>query len=101
MAEDWPGVKRPGSWPTGARVILTEMRPLTMTPAHNSGNLAELVCSLWGGKPPTRPGGLLKAELRALNSLIMECADAARVPAGGGLAVERNRLPSWSPKKYP
>lgn len=77
----------------GCRVILTEMRPLTMTPAHNSGNLAELVCSnSLGAENPDSPGGLLKAELRALNSLIMECADAARVPAGGALAVDRNKF---------
>ena len=77
----------------GCRVILTEMRPLTMTPAHNSGDLAELVCSnSLGAENPDSPGGLLKAELRALNSLIMECADAARVPAGGALAVDRNKF---------
>jgi methylenetetrahydrofolate--tRNA-(uracil-5-)-methyltransferase len=61
-----------------------------MTPAHSTGHLAELVCSnSLGASNLDSAGGLLKAELRQLNSLIMECADAARVPAGGALAVDR------------
>ncbi|HOC05841.1 MAG: methylenetetrahydrofolate--tRNA-(uracil(54)-C(5))-methyltransferase (FADH(2)-oxidizing) TrmFO [Bacillota bacterium] len=74
----------------GCQVTLYEMRPQTMTPAHSTGHLAELVCSnSLGASNLDSAGGLLKAELRQLNSLIMECADAARVPAGGALAVDR------------
>ena len=77
----------------GYKVDLFEMRPLKMTPAHTSGSLAELVCSnSLGASSPHSAGGLLKAELRLLNSLIMSCADAAQVPAGGALAVDRNRF---------
>lgn len=75
----------------GCQVTLFEMRPHTLTPAHSSGNLAELVCSnSLGALNPDSAGGLLKAELRQLNSLIMACADAAQVPAGGALAVDRD-----------
>jgi methylenetetrahydrofolate--tRNA-(uracil-5-)-methyltransferase len=66
------------------------MRPHKMTPAHVSGRLAELVCSnSLGSDLPNRAAGLLKAELRHLGSLVLSCADATRVPAGGALAVGR------------
>ncbi len=66
------------------------MRPHTSTPAHTGGNLAELVCSnSLGSDLPDRAPGLLKAELRRLGSLLIEVADARRVPAGGALAVDR------------
>lgn len=74
----------------GVRVNLYEMRPLETTGAHQSDLLAELVCSNSLGADALRnANGLLKEELRQLNSLIINCADEMRVPAGGALAVDR------------
>ncbi|WP_293177401.1 FAD-dependent oxidoreductase, partial [Oceanithermus sp.] len=74
----------------GVRVTLYEMRPRRMTPAHATDRLAELVCSnSLGGEAETNAKGLLQAELRAAGSLVMAAADAARLPAGGALAVDR------------
>jgi methylenetetrahydrofolate--tRNA-(uracil-5-)-methyltransferase len=74
----------------GVDVMLYEMRPHKTTPAHVSGRLAELVCSnSLGSDLPDRAAGLLKTELRHLNSLVLACADRVRVPAGGALAVDR------------
>jgi methylenetetrahydrofolate--tRNA-(uracil-5-)-methyltransferase len=74
----------------GVGVILYEMRPQTKTPAHNTGDLAELVCSnSLGSNLPDRALGLLKEELRRLGSLLIACADETAVPAGGALAVGR------------
>lgn len=74
----------------GIETILYEMRPKKMTPAHQTNNLAELVCSnSLGSNLPDRASGLLKNELREMNSLLLRCADAAAVPAGGALAVDR------------
>ncbi len=74
----------------GARVLLYEMRPQRMTPAHQTGHLAELVCSnSLGSALPDRALGLLKEELRRLGSLIIACADRTAVPAGDALAVDR------------
>ncbi len=74
----------------GVDVLLYEMRPHQTTPAHVSGRLAELVCSnSLGSDLPDRAAGLLKNELRYLRSLVLACADQARVPAGGALAVDR------------
>jgi len=74
----------------GARVLLYEMRPVRMTPAHHTGACAELVCSnSLRADSLENAVGLLKAELRRLGSLIMAAADAHRVPAGGALAVDR------------
>ncbi len=74
----------------GARVKVYEMRPRKMTPAHTGGDLAELVCSnSLGSDAPSRASGLLKEELRRLGSLLIEVADAHRVPAGSALAVDR------------
>ncbi len=74
----------------GLAVVLHEMRPRRMTPAHTSDRLAELVCSnSLGGETRTNAKGLLQAELRAAGSLVMAAADAARLPAGGALAVDR------------
>lgn len=74
----------------GVPVILYEMRPVKMTPAHQSDKFAELICSnSLGSDLPDRAPGLLKEELRRLGSLILACADATRVPAGGALAVGR------------
>ncbi|MCX6127573.1 MAG: methylenetetrahydrofolate--tRNA-(uracil(54)-C(5))-methyltransferase (FADH(2)-oxidizing) TrmFO [Proteobacteria bacterium] len=74
----------------GLRVRLYEMRPKKMTPAHHTGQLAELVCSnsLKSMSPDSAPG-LLKAEMEALDSLIVRSAKQAAVPAGQALAVER------------
>ena len=74
----------------GVRVRLCEMRPGTRTPAHQTDRLAELVCSnSFKSVDLTNAHGLLKAELRALGSLLLPCADLARVPAGTALAVDR------------
>jgi methylenetetrahydrofolate--tRNA-(uracil-5-)-methyltransferase len=74
----------------GVDVTLYEMRPHKTTPAHVSDRLAELVCSnSLGSDLPDRAAGVLKAELRLLGSLVLACADATRVPAGGALAVDR------------
>src|SRR3954467_15996758 len=77
----------------GVNVHLYEMRPRRNTPAHVTGNLAELVCSnSLGSNLPDRAPGLLKNELRRLDSLLMRCAERAAVPAGGALAVDRDRF---------
>lgn len=74
----------------GVRVVLYEMRPQKMTPAHRTGLLAELVCSnSLGSDLPDRALGLLKAELRLLRSVVIACADRTAVPAGIALAVDR------------
>ncbi len=74
----------------GLAVDLCEMRPARTTPAHASDLLAELVCSnSLGSKLVDRAPGLLKEELRHLGSLVVQCADATAVPAGGALAVDR------------
>jgi methylenetetrahydrofolate--tRNA-(uracil-5-)-methyltransferase len=74
----------------GVRVTLFEMRPGTRTPAHQTDCLAELVCSnSFKSVDLTNAHGLLKAELRALGSILLPCADLARVPAGTALAVDR------------
>jgi len=66
----------------GIPVRLYEMRPAKMTPAHQSGDFAELVCSnSLRGASLENAVGLLKEELRRLGSLVMEAADATRVPA--------------------
>ena len=74
----------------GIQVILYEMKPHKKSPAHHADTFAELVCSnsLRGDKLENAVG-LLKEELRRMGSLIMECADATRVEAGGCLAVDR------------
>ncbi len=74
----------------GISVELVEMKPHKMTPAHHSENFAELVCSnSLRGDRLENAVGLLKEELRRLGSLILSCADATRVEAGGCLAVDR------------
>lgn len=74
----------------GADVLLYEMRPGRMTPAHQTGGMAELVCSnSLGSDLPDRALGVLKNELRRLGSLIIRMADEHAVPAGGALAVDR------------
>ncbi len=74
----------------GHEVILYEMRPLKMTPAHKTGQLAELVCSnSFRAANVENAVGLLKEEMRRLDSLIVRAADSTAVPAGGALAVDR------------
>ncbi len=74
----------------GARVTLYEMRPKEGTKAHKTGHLAELVCSnSLGSAEPTSAPGILKEEMRRVNSLIIRAAEQARVPAGSALAVDR------------
>ena len=71
-------------------VLLYEMKPKKMTPAHHSPDFAELVCSnSLRGDRLENAVGLLKEELRRLDSLILSCAEATRVEAGGCLAVDR------------
>ncbi|HLB45673.1 MAG TPA: FAD-dependent oxidoreductase, partial [Anaerolineales bacterium] len=77
----------------GVQVRLHEMRPHKATGAHVTDRLAELVCSnSLGSNLPDRAPGLLKAELRRLGSLILQCAEESAVPAGGALAVDRERF---------
>jgi len=74
----------------GIQVVLYEMKPKKMTPAHHSPDFAELVCSnSFRGDRLENAVGLLKEELRRCGSIIMECALATRVEAGGCLAVDR------------
>ena len=74
----------------GIPVRLVEMKPQKMTPAHHSPDFAELVCSnSLRGDRLENAVGLLKEELRRMGSLILRCADATRVEAGGCLAVDR------------
>ncbi len=76
----------------GVHVVLHEMRPIKTTEAHRTDSLAELVCSnsFRSDDAANNAVGLLHAELRKLNSLIMRSADANQVPAGGALAVDRD-----------
>ena len=74
----------------GFGVTLYEMRPRVTTPAHKTDRLAELVCSnSFKSTDLTNAHGLLKAELRTLGSILLPCADSARVPGGTALAVDR------------
>lgn len=74
----------------GISVNLIEMKPAVKSPAHHSDLMAELVCSnSFRGDRLTNAVGLLKAEMRKMNSLILSCADRSAVPAGGALAVDR------------
>lgn len=74
----------------GIQVTLYEMRPIHVTGAHLSGNLAELVCSnSLGSNLEDRASGVLKNELRRMGSMLLEQAEATRLPAGAALAVDR------------
>jgi methylenetetrahydrofolate--tRNA-(uracil-5-)-methyltransferase len=74
----------------GCSVQLWEMRPVKQTPAHHTDSFAELVCSnSMGNRSLETASGLLKEELRRLGSVILGCADAHPVPAGGALGVAR------------
>ena len=75
---------------TGAQVTLYEMRPVVPTPVHQTDRFAELVCSnSLKSNSLTNAAGLLKEEMRRLDSLIVRCADKSQVPAGEALAVDR------------
>jgi len=77
----------------GHRVTLHEMRPHRMTAAHQTSNLAELVCSnSFRSSAPTNAVGLLKQEMSLLDSLVVRCGELARVPAGDAFAVDRERF---------
>jgi len=77
----------------GVPVRLHEMRPVKMTPAHNTGNCAELVCSnTFRADHLENAVGLLHEEMRRMDSLIMDCGDKARIPAGTALAVDREQF---------
>ena len=77
----------------GVPVTLYEMRPTRLTPVHQTDHLAELVCSnSFRGAQLENAVGLLKEEMRRLGSLVIRVADATQVPAGGALAVDRERF---------
>ncbi|MBR4932740.1 MAG: FAD-dependent oxidoreductase, partial [Alphaproteobacteria bacterium] len=78
----------------GIAVHMIEMRPQKTTPAHTTDLFGELVCSnsLRSDDSEINAVGLLHAEMRACDSLIMRCADETQVPAGGALAVNRTEF---------
>ncbi|MBR2774856.1 MAG: methylenetetrahydrofolate--tRNA-(uracil(54)-C(5))-methyltransferase (FADH(2)-oxidizing) TrmFO [Selenomonadaceae bacterium] len=77
----------------GVEVVLHEMRPTKKTPAHKTGSFAELVCSnSLRAAGLANAVGVLKEEMRRLGSVIMTAADAAKIPAGGALAVDREEF---------
>ncbi len=77
----------------GIKVNLYDMKPAKFSPAHKSSNLCELVCSnSFKADRIDSAAGLLKEELRLLNSLVIKCADKCRIPAGGALAVDREKF---------
>lgn len=83
----WQAAKR------GIHVKLYDMKPSKFSPAHKSENFAELVCSnSFRAANVENAVGLLKQEMREADSLIMQCADECRVPAGGALAVDRDKF---------
>lgn len=74
----------------GYQVRLCEMRPGHSTPAHQTGSAAEMVCSnSFKSDDPNSATGILKAELKRMDSLVLACAEQTRVPAGNSLAVDR------------
>ena len=84
----------------GVRVKLYEMKPIKFSPAHENENLAEIVCSnSFKSNLITNACGLLKEELRRLDSLLISCADATCVPAGQALAVDREEFAKLVTKK--
>ncbi len=90
----WQAAKR------GIKVELYEMKPRRFTPAHHAEGFAELVCSnSLRSDSLTNAVGLLKEEMRMLGSLVMEAADATRVPAGSALAVDRDKFSAYITEK--
>lgn len=83
----------------GIHVDLYEMRPQKMTPAHHTSGFAELVCTnSLRANQVTNAAGLIKEEMRHLNSLIIQAADATALPAGGALAVDRENFSAYVTK---
>ncbi len=79
----------------GIKVKLYEMKPIKFSPAHSNKDLAEIVCSnSFKSNSITNACGLLKEELRRLDSLLIRCADMTKVPAGQALAVDREKFSS-------
>ena len=85
----------------GIQTTLIEMKPKKFTPAHESENFAELVCSnsLKSNDFYANACGLLKEEMRLLGSLVIEAADATKVPAGAALAVDRDQFSAYITEK--
>lgn len=84
----------------GIHVTLFEMRPKVTTGAHQTDQLAELICSnSLGSNQHDRAAGLLKDELRLLGSLVLDCADFTALPAGGALAVDRDQFSTMITEK--
>ena len=84
----------------GIKVRLYEMKPIKFSPAHSNENLAEIVCSnSLKSNLLTNACGLLKEELRRLDSLLVKCADETAVPAGQALAVDRDEFSKLVTKK--
>ncbi len=84
----------------GIKVNLFEMKPVKKSPAHHSENFAEVVCSnSLGSNSEGSASGLIKKELKLLNSLVMEAAEATKVPAGGALAVDRDLFSKYITEK--
>lgn len=84
----------------GIKVKLYEMKPTKFSEAHSNKNLAEIVCSnSFKSNLHTNACGLLKEELRLLDSLLIKCADETAVPAGQALAVDRERFSSLVTKR--
>lgn len=84
----------------GEMVNLFEMKPSKFTPVHKNKNFAELVCSnSLKAERVSSAAGLLKAEMRILDSLLVQCADCCKVPAGGALAVDREKFSDLVTKK--
>ena len=84
----------------GIKVKLYEMKPTKFSPAHSNSNLAEIVCSnSFKSNLLTNASGLLKEELRRLDSLLIKTADETKVPAGQALAVDREEFSKKITKK--
>ena len=84
----------------GIECELYEMKPVRFSPAHSSENLCELVCSnSFKAARLSSAAGMMKAEMRLLSSLCVECAKATAVPAGGALAVDREKFSSLVTEK--
>ncbi len=85
----------------GIQTTLVEMKPKKFTPAHESENFGELVCSnsLKSNDPYSNACGLLKEEMRLLGSMIIEAADNTKVPAGAALAVDREKFSAYITEK--
>lgn len=80
----------------GVKVRLYEMRPVKQTPAHHTDKFAELVCSnSLRANTLTNAVGVIKEEMRLLDSVILKAADACSVPAGGALAVDRHEFAGY------